>query len=566
MTDKVQHLREFINKQLAVWKVPGASVTIVQGGEVLLVEGFGQRDRENALPVTDQTLFAIGSATKAFTTLALAMLVEEGKLDWDKPIRQFMPEFRLHDASASERATPRDLVSHRIGLPRHDLVWYSGNLPRKELVARLRYLEPNKDLREEFQYQNMMYMTAGYLVETLTGQTWEAFIQERIFKPLGMDHSNFSVDVSQKSADAALPYQEKKGVVTRMEFHNIDNVGPAGSINSTARDMLAWLRLQLTGKVDGKPLVSPGSLSQMHSPQTIIHSDLRWKELLYPSYGLGWFIEPYRGYAQIQHGGNIDGFSAVVAMLPQEQIGVVALANLNGSPLPGLIAFHAFDTLLGLDPMPWSERFMKDHLEVVAAMDKGKAVEAEARKPGHPPAHTLDEYTGEYEHPGYGVIRVEKEGDGLKAVYNDLTFKVEPFHYDIFEFEYKPLDIRVMATFTTDPKGNISELSAPLEPFVSDIIFTRRADSRMKNKAFLETLTGAYELMGMDLLITMKGDDQITATLPGQPAIELLPYEGLTFNFKALAGVSITFKQDEHGRITAVDLAQPGAVFTAKKK
>ncbi len=566
MTDKIQHLRDFINEQLAVWKVPGVGVALIQGSDVLLCEGFGQRDIENDLPVTDKTLFAIGSATKAFTSMALAMLVEEGKLDWDKPIRQFMPEFRLYDATTSDRATPRDLVSHRIGLPRHDLVWYSGNMPRKELVARLRFLEPNKDLREEFQYQNMMYMTAGYLVETLTGQTWEEFVRRRIFEPLGMANSNFSVDASQKSVDAALPYQEKKGVVSRMDFHNIDNVGPAGSINSTANDMLAWLRLQLTGTANGQPLVSPGSLNQMHSPQTIIHSDLRWKELLYPSYGLGWFIEPYRGYAQIQHGGNIDGFSALVAMLPTEGIGVVALTNLNGNPLPGLIAYHAFDILLGLEPVSWSERFMKDHLEVVAAMDKGKAVEAEERIPGRSPSHALDDYTGEYEHPGYGVIRMEKEGEGLKAVYNNLTFSVQPYHYDIFEFEYKPLDMRILATFYTDPKGNIHKLSAPLEPFVPDIIFTRRADSRMKNKAFLETLTGAYDLMGMVLLITLKGDDQITATMPGQTAIELVPYQGLTFNLKALAGASITFKQDEHGRVTGADLAQPGAVFTAKKK
>jgi CubicO group peptidase (beta-lactamase class C family) len=567
MADKVQQLRDFINQQLGIWKIPGAGVVVVQGDEVLLCEGFGQRNLEQDLLATEKTLFAIGSCTKAFTTLALGMLVEEGKLDWDQPLRKVMPAFRLFDAVASERATARDLVSHRMGLPRHDLLWYSSDLPRKEIFERLQYLEPNKDFRAEYQYQNLMFMTAGYLVEYLTGKTWEEFVRERIFTPLGMTHSNFSVADSQTAPDFAIPYQEKKGQVERMEFRNIDNMGPAGSINSCAQDMLPWLRLHLNGgKADGQPLISPGNLSQMHSPQTIIHSSLRWKELLHPSYGLGWIIDPYRGYHQVQHGGNIDGFSAMAAFLPQEKIGVVALANQESSSLPSIITYRVFDLLLGLEPAPWSERFMKDHDEFEKAEDTSKAQSSEQRKAGHPPAHALEEYAGEYENPGYGILRVVFEGDHLKAVYNNLDFSVEPYHYDIFEFYHKPQDMRLKVSFQTDEKGSVSSLSAPLESSVKDIVFTRLPERGMKSRAFLEPLTGTYILMDMEWVVALKGDDQLVATLPGQPAMQLEPYEGLTFNIKGFNGASITFKRDENGQISEAEVTQPGIVLSAKRR
>ncbi|HEV2582450.1 MAG TPA: serine hydrolase domain-containing protein, partial [Ktedonobacteraceae bacterium] len=200
--------------------VPGLGLAVVKDTEVILEQGFGKRNVAENLDVTPQTLFAIGSATKAFTAMALAILVKEGKLDWNVPVRHYLPTFRLHDPVASERLTSRDLLIHNSGLPGYNAVWYNSTISRKELVNRLRHFEPTYDLRTTWQYQNMMYMTAGYLVEMITGQTWEAFVQQRILEPLGMNSTNFSVHDSQQTPDFALPYKEIKDEVQAVKFYD----------------------------------------------------------------------------------------------------------------------------------------------------------------------------------------------------------------------------------------------------------------------------------------------------------------------------------------------------------
>ena len=209
-----------------------------------------KRNVEENLPVTPNTIFAIGSSSKAFTATSAAIAVEDGKLEWDKPVREYLPTFKMKDDFASERMTLRDLLCHRSGLPRHDLSWYNTPATREQIIDRVRYLEPTSDFRTNFQYQNLMYMTAGYLAGLVDGTTWEELVRERIFKPLGMTHSQFSVEDSQKSDNYALPYNEKDDKVKKIEFRNIDTVGPAGSINSNVVDMIEWVRLQLKkGKV-----------------------------------------------------------------------------------------------------------------------------------------------------------------------------------------------------------------------------------------------------------------------------------------------------------------------------
>ena len=231
----------FVNQALKDWEVPGIAIAIVKNGEVILAEGFGMRDVAGKLPVTRDTLFAIGSCTKAFTTFVMGTLVDEGKLDWDKPVRAFAPEILLQDRDARDLITPRDLVTHRSGLPRHDLVWYNATLSRQEIVRRLPYLEPSEPIRSKFQYNNIMFMTAGYLVDSLAGMPWEEAVRKRIFEPLEMKSANFSVKDSQKSADFAKPYDNRDDLVVLIPFRDITNTGPAGSINSSVKDMARWL-------------------------------------------------------------------------------------------------------------------------------------------------------------------------------------------------------------------------------------------------------------------------------------------------------------------------------------
>ena len=270
-TAKLQGLDELAADAMKQWKVPGVAIAVVQDGKVIYAQGYGYRDLEQKLPVTTTTLFPIGSITKSFTALTFAILKNEGKVDWDKPVRSYLPEFQMNDPVASEQATPRDLFSHRTGLPRHDLVWYSSDFTRDDLVGRLRELKPNKGFRSAYQYNNLTIMTMGYLEGKLTGLGWEGSISQKIFTPLGMSHSNLSVTDIEKTSDHALPYELKKEVVSKVPYHNIDAIGPAGSINSSVDDMSHYLIFQLgDGKYEGKQIVAESDLREMHSPQTAI--------------------------------------------------------------------------------------------------------------------------------------------------------------------------------------------------------------------------------------------------------------------------------------------------------
>ncbi len=359
----------FVEAQMKEWKVPGVAIAIVKDGKVVLERGYGQRDVKGALAVDAATLFAIGSSTKAFTALDLALLVDEGKLEWDKPVVSYMPDFKLQDETATKLMTPRDLLTHRSGLPRHDLMWYGSNATREEMYGRLQYLQPSASVRNRFQYQNLMVMTAGILAGELTGTTWEAFTRERILVPLGMESTVFSAPDAEKSGNLSKPYELKKDTeeLTEMAYRDVRALGPAGTIYSSANDMADWLRLQLgDGTLDGKRIVSATQLAETHKPQMVAESPFVYPEKPIVLYGLGWFVQPYRGHARIHHGGNIDGFSAMVSLMPDENAGAVILTNLNGNPLAMILADAIHDRLLELEPIDWSGRFK-------ARREQGKA-------------------------------------------------------------------------------------------------------------------------------------------------------------------------------------------------
>lgn len=557
---------DFANGLLKQWVAPGLAVAVVKGSDVVFARGYGLRDVEKQLPVTPQSLFAIGSSTKAFTALSVAMLVDEGKLEWDQPVRDVLPSFRLHDDVATNRATVRDLLAHRTGLPRHDLMWYGSPLSRREIFDRLRYLEPSKDFRETWQYQNLMYLTAGYLIGELSGMSWEEFVRERIFKPLGMTGSNFSTADSQRMADHAVPCIEKDDAIQPIPFRELPEVAPAGAINSNLDDMAKWVAFHLNGgKAGGKQLVSPGNVQELHMPHMVMSDPLKYPELLHMSYGMGWFIQPYRGHNHVHHGGNIDGFSALVSFLPREQIGVVAFANQNGSSLPTLATFNVFDRLLGLEPADWNARFWQDHLEFKAATKRGQAKAEAERKPNAPSTHALAEYAGEYNHPGYGVLTIAEANEKLTLCFNGLELPLKHMHYDVFQARYELFDMDLPISFGIDYNGNLATLTAPFEPNVAPIVFQRRAAQSMREEAFLAKCTGTYELMGVQLVVTRKSSNVLAAQVQGQPEIELEPYQGTTFNFKGLTGFSIEFVTNENGDVTSALVNQGGVVFEAKR-
>lgn len=559
---------EAVAKGLKDLNVPGVAVAIVVDNEVVLAKGYGYRDLEQKIPMDADTILAIGSSSKAFTTFAMGTLVDQGKLEWDVPVRRYIPWFTLTDAGTSERITPRDLVTHRSGLPRHDLVWYNNyTASREEFVRRLAYLQPTADLREKFQYNNLMFLTAGFLVETLTGKPWEDSIRGLVLEPLGMSRTNFSVLDSQKDRNFAFPYREEKSKLERMPFRDITNIGPAGAINSTVGEMSRWLLVHLNGgELNGRPIIQPQTLQDMHLSHMPTGQTPEIPELSPASYGMGWFVDSYRGHGRVHHGGNIDGFSAMISMFPDDRLGFVVLSNLNGTALPELLIRQATDLIFGLEPKDWLG-------EAAARKAKGMdlARQAEQKKLSRrvaktKPAHDLEAYAGEYHHPGYGDLRVTLQNGRLAFTYNGIITPLEHWHYETFNglktadptFE----DFKLLSR--TDADGRVYALEAQMEPTLEAIVFKKRPSARLFDPAFLKKFTGRYSMLDQVLTVSLKGSS-LKLVIPGQPEYDLVPGLDEEFTLKQAQVVSFRFKADAKGEIVALEAIQPNGIFEAKR-
>jgi CubicO group peptidase (beta-lactamase class C family) len=560
-----------VARALADFKIPGASVAVVQDGKVIYARGFGYRDVEKKLPVTTDTLFAIGSISKSFTSLVFATMNDEGKVDWDKPIRTYVPTFATNDPIATDHATARDLLSHRTGMPGHDAIWYTANFTREDLFNRIQYLKFNKEFRYGYQYCNLMIMTMGFVEGQVEHTTWEDLVRARIFQPLGMNTSNFSVNDSQKTSDFAQPYSIKKGVVTEVPFKNIDAIGPAGSINSSANEMARYTVLHLgDGTYNGKRIVSQSNLKLVHSGQTAMSDlpDFFTQNGLGPmTYAMGWVDTTFRGHHMVWHNGGIDGFHSLLTMLPEDKVGVVVLSNLDDNTGLEPIAYSIFDRLLGLSNDPWIDRYK-------ALSDKAKKAEEEAEKKKTPPAkpttpssHPLADFAGEYLNPGYGTIKIAVSGDDLTLTLNQMgPYPFQRLNYDIFQIpqDSESIGAGTKAQFYMNRDGNIDRLAIPLEPTLpEDIVFTRATEKL--SKEVLESLTGDYALEQANVNVSLAGDS-LRLTIPGQPAYELVPSRGLTFSLKGLNGFAVEFTKDAAGKIAEMVLSGPGGPQTAKKK
>ena len=548
--------------------VPGLAVAIVVNNEVVLAKGYGYRDLEKKIPMTADTILAIGSSSKAFTTFAMGTLVDEGLMEWDVPLRRYIPWFTLTDANTSERITPRDLVTHRSGLPRHDLLWYNNtSASREEFVRRLAFLEPTADLREKFQYNNLMFLTAGYLVETLTGKKWEDSIRQLVLEPLGMGRSNFSVLDSQKDANFAFPYSEKNGVLERIPFRDITNIGPAGAINSTVNDMSRWLRVHLnSGKLEDKPMIQPQTLEDMHLSHMPTGQTPTIAELSPASYGMGWFVDMYRGHGRVHHGGAIDGFTAMISLFPGDGIGFVVLSNLNGTGLPELLIRHATDLILDLKPKDWIAEAVERKAKGLELNKQAETKKLSRRVAKTRPAHNLDAYAGEYFHPGYGELQVLLKGGRLSFTYNGITTPLEHWHYETFNGvkDSDPTFEDFKLLFRTDVNGRVNALEAQMEPTLAAIVFDKKPASRLLDPVYLQKFCGSYSLLESVLTVSLKGNS-LKIVIPGQPEYDLLPGLDEEFTLKQAKIVSIRFKTDAKGEVVALETIQPNGIFEAKR-
>ncbi len=439
----LQGFDDYVNRAIKDWEVPGIAIAVIKDDKIVFAKGYGVRELGKPSLVDEGTLFAIGSSSKAFTAATVAMLVDEGKLKWDDPATKYLPSLQLYDPYATRELTVRDLLSHRVGLERGDLLWYASPYDRSEVLRRIRYLKPSSSMRSRFGYQNVMFLAAGQIVPSVTGTEWDDFVRDRIFVPLGMTATGTSIRTLANSKDVAVPHSKFDDKVEPIAWRNIDNIAPAGSINSNVVDMAQWVRLQLgDGKYQDKQLISSAAIKEMHASQTIIPLEGAMK-MLYPeahflNYGLGWFLSDYRGRKLVEHGGAIDGMRALVAVIPEEKMGVVILTNLGGTTLPMPLAYRIFDAYLGAQPRDWSADMLKT-IKTLQEQGKAAALKAESeRVKGTSPSLALEKYAGEYQNEMYGDSKIIFENGKLTAQFGpNYTGDLEHWHYDVFRITWR---------------------------------------------------------------------------------------------------------------------------------
>jgi CubicO group peptidase (beta-lactamase class C family) len=477
---ELDKLDPVIERIVETARIPGAAVAIVSGGETVFSKGYGYRDLATKLPVTPQTVYPIASTTKAITATLVGTFVDEGALSWDAPVQSYLPRFQLWDRESSFRITLRDLFSMRTGLPRHDWLWSGSTLPRGRIVDRLRHLELSAGFRERFQYNNLLITLAGYVTEVIAGRRWEDLVQSRILDPLGMTRTVFTRPASGDVTEAYHEGSRRELCLTRRFAAEI--TGPSGgSIYSTVLDMAKWALFNLKGgQTVGRQLIKPETLAEIQFPQMIVGKD-PVAPTAHAAYAMGWFVDTYNGRLRISHGGHLHDVKSDVALFPQDDLALVSFVNL-GAPVPArLINQYAFDLLKGLQPAQSLEDVLAQHEKKIE--DNRRRIAAVRRVSGTSASHSLDEYAGSYEHPGYGTVEIERRDRVLLFKLNELVLPLEHWHYDAWVaqeselfgiHESHPFDRASRILFESNEDGEVAALTVRLEPAVARIRFTKQ--------------------------------------------------------------------------------------------
>jgi CubicO group peptidase (beta-lactamase class C family) len=465
-------LDAYIEQAMEAWGLAGMSVAVVKDGQTIYAKGFGVRSVDTGEPVDEHTLFAIGSNSKLFTAVSAGMMVDEGKMDWDGPITDYLPWFQLHDPYVTRELTLRDALSHRSGLGRRgDALWYGSDLGREEVIRRIRHLEPNSSFRSAFGYQNIMYLTAGEAVAAAAGESWDETVDARIFTPLGMDRSNSSVKALDGVPNVAQPHEAGPDGPTTLPWRDIDNVAPAGSINSSAAEMARWIAFLLAwGEHEGERLLEEATLRTIMSPHTIAGnpSDTLAPSRHFSAYGLGVLLSDYKGRKVQTHTGGIDGMLSNVTTIPEENVGWVILTNTSYNGLYTALSDYLLDTFLGGDRKDWNAIALRQWKEsqerAAAARERPEEQRAEDTRPSLP----LEAYVGVYGDPLYGDLEVTKAAAGLRLRWGPLRdVPLEHWHYDTFVAPGSGLGgDRTFVTFRLNARAEVSEVDvSDLEDF-----------------------------------------------------------------------------------------------------
>lgn len=569
-----------VDQTLASWDCPGVAIAVVQGDTVVYQRTAGLASFVGCRAVTADTRFALASVTKPLTAMSAALLVDEGLLDWDRPVCEDLPAFALEDPYVTRHVTLRDMLSHRTGLPRHDFAAWRLNISRAEFIRRMRHLKLSTSLRERFQYNNLMYAAVAHLVETVAGQRWEKFVQARIFDPLDMRESNFEPEFSGTNHPLADGYRIERDheghfsshVAMPFAQHTELSPGPAGALFSTLADMARWLQVHINeGRHENQTLISRSAIREMHSPQMTIPVH----ETAYPlsglkmlSYGLGWFVRPYPYAAAtlVYHDGNVEGHSAHVGFVPEAKLGVVVLANAASSAVPTVLAREALDRALALPARDWNARFHALHDPLHAAAGKSRRSSAAEEPSLVAPSHPLDDFEGHYGVDGYPDFAVRMRHGALQActVGSMPWSPLRHVGYDVFEWHVPAWDERHTARFTLSEHGDVDSVSLPISGEKFDITFKRQPIHVAPQT--LAALAGDYHGAISGLRFEARvANAKLYWTESGRPTLEAsarrLTSDAVEFS---MGNHRITFLKGDVGW-DRVQLKTPSAIFEAAK-
>lgn len=555
----------------------GFAVAIVKGDQVVYSKGFGYRDIANKKPVTPNTLFAIGSSTKAFTASLLGLLEKDGKLKLDDKAINHLPSLRFYNDEMNNQITIRDLMSHRTGLTRYDYSWLLFNTSNRDsIIARVKYMAPSAPVRQKWFYNNFMFLAQGMIAEKISGKTWEQNIKEKFFDPLEMTRSNTDIKAFQNDSDAALPYATiQDSVIKQIPYYNINGMGPAGSINSSVNDMANWLKVWISGGYYKKKEILPNAyIGEAASSQMVMSGGLpaQHSDVFLSNYGLGWMLSSYRGHYQVEHGGNISGFTASVAFFPTDRIGIVVLANQNGSQVPSIVRNMVADRMFKLKAIDWNaEAKARAKTASMNAKQEAKNKKSELIL-NTSPSHAQQSYLGSFENPAYGSIKITQEKNALYAFAGDNKVQLKHMYYDVFE----PHDVdkmgnvdtsssKMLFNFSSNNEGKISGLSVQLDADRDPVLFNYKKELKILTQSELANLAGDYTLGAAVVKVTIKGST-LFVFVPGQPEYETKQVDTDTFELTNLKGFGVKFEVAPNKKATSMSFIQPNGTFKALRK
>ena len=439
----LQKLDAYFEKAAKEWGIPGMSIGIVKDGEIVFSKGYGVLEVGKPEKPDGNTLYAIASNSKAFTSAIIAMLVQEGKLNWDDKVQKYLPWFELYDSFVSRETTVKDLLCHRVGLGTFsgDVIWYKADLTSEEIIRRLKYLPNQFNFRDGFGYSNVMYITAGEIIKTVTGKTWGQNVQERILDPLKMGRTIFSLEKLSKKGNFATPHAFEEEINIPIPYVNWEEIGALGGIISSVNDMGKWMIFNMNNGIIGKDtLLTPDSRNviwKMHNTYNVDLTKPNDFDTHFKGYGLGWGLEDFHGRMRVSHGGGYDGMISSVNMIPEEKLGIVVLTN--GMKAPAMaVTYYVLDAFMGFEEKDWSA-------EMLAKQEKRKTEDQriieriEKRVPETKPSLAIEKYTGTYFAPIYGNIEVKQENGNLRLYFEhtpDLSATLEHWHYDVWKINW----------------------------------------------------------------------------------------------------------------------------------